>query len=186
MNKIVVEKYNTEWKKEFQTAAMFYTKLLKDIDCEVVHVGSTSVEGLWAKPILDIDIIVNDSEDCNNVISLLESVGYTHIGNVGIEGREAFKYSENNKNIIWMDHHLYVCLKGNENLKNHLLLQKHLRSNKESIDKYSKLKIELAKKYPYDIDSYVDGKTDLITMFLELEGMSSEELNRIESANKIE
>ncbi len=98
MNKIVVEKYNAEWKKEFQTATTFYTKLLKDIDCEVVHVGSTSVEGLWAKPILDIDIIVNDSEDCDNVIYLLESVGYTHIGNVGIEGREAFKYSKNNKN----------------------------------------------------------------------------------------
>ncbi len=84
-----------------------------------------------------------------------------------------------------MKHHLYVCLKGNENLKNHLLLQKHLRGNKESIDKYSKLKLKLAKKYPYDIDAYVDGKTDLITMFLELEGMSSEELNRIESANKV-
>jgi GrpB-like predicted nucleotidyltransferase (UPF0157 family) len=127
---------------------------------------------------------VTDSEDCNNVISLLESIGYTHIGNGRIEGREAFEYSEDNENIIWMEHHLYLCIKGNENLTNHLLLQKHLRCNEESKDKYSKLKIELAKKYPYDIDSYVDAKTDLITMFLELERMSSEELNRIECANK--
>jgi GrpB-like predicted nucleotidyltransferase (UPF0157 family) len=124
-----------------------------------VHVESTSVEGLWAKLILDIDMIVNDSEDCNNVISLLKSIGYTHIGNGRIEGREAFEYSENNKNIIWMEHHLYLCLKGNESLRNHLLLQKHLRCNQESIFTYSKLKLDLAKKYPYDIDSYVEGKT---------------------------
>jgi GrpB-like predicted nucleotidyltransferase (UPF0157 family) len=185
MNKIIVEKYNPEWKEEFQIAKTFYMEILKDINCEVVHVGSTSVKGVWAKPILDIDIIVNNSEDCNNVIFLLESVGYTHIGNVGIEGREAFKYSGNNKYIVWMEHNLYVCLKGNENLRNHLLLQKHLQSNKKSADKYSKLKRELAKKYPYDIDSYVDGKTDLINSFLEVEGMSSDELKRIESVNKV-
>jgi len=54
------------------------------IDVGIEHVGSTSVEGLWAKPILDIDIIVQSIEDSQKAITLLESVGYRHIGNLGV------------------------------------------------------------------------------------------------------
>jgi len=158
--------------------------LLKAVDSEVVHVGSTSVEGLWAKPILDIDIIVDNTYDSKRAIKLLENAGYTHIGNLGIEGREAFKYSDDNQNIRWMDHHLYVCIRGTENLRNHLLLQKHLRNNKEAVQKYSELKRELALKYPNDIDSYIENKTELITSFLKAEGMDLGALSIIESINK--
>lgn len=184
MKKILVEKYNSEWKHEFEKAKMFYEKLLSDIKVEIEHVGSTSVEGLWAKPILDIDIVVNDNIDKLRVIESLKSVGYIHLGNLGIEGREAFKYEKNNPNINWMEHHLYVCIKGCENLENHLLLRKHLRDNKEAVEAYSAIKRELAEKYPNDIDSYVDGKTDLITEFLKAEGMDSDEIDRIELINK--
>lgn len=186
MKKIRVEEYNPMWKLEFEKAKFFYEELLKEVDSEVVHVGSTSVEGLWAKPILDIDIIVNNAMDSEQVIELLESVGYSHIGNLGIEGREAFKYLDDNSHIKWMEHHLYVCIRGNENLRNHLLLQKHLRNNKNAVEEYSKLKCELAEKHPNDIDSYVDGKTELITSFLKAEGMDKDELERIESINKKE
>lgn len=184
MKKIVVEKYNSEWKNEFEKAKTFYKELLSDIEVSVEHVGSTSVEGLWAKPILDIDIVVNDNIDSLFAIERLKNVGYLHMGNLGIEGREAFNYEENNPNIKWMEHHLYVCIKGCENLENHLLLRKHLRDNKKAVEAYSAIKLELAKKYPHDMDSYVDGKTDLITGFLKAEGMNIDEINRIASINK--
>ncbi|MBS4538861.1 GrpB family protein [Clostridium sp. D2Q-11] len=183
MRKIVVEPYNPKWKEEFDKAKSFYEKLLKDINVEIEHVGSTSVEGLWAKPILDIDIIVRDEEDSKETIKLLESIGYNHIGNLGVEGREALRYNPDNPNINWMEHHLYVCMNGSENLINHLLLREHLRKNKESVKLYGELKQELADKYPNDIDSYIDGKTKLITTILESEGMKLEELERIEKIN---
>jgi len=186
MKEIKVEEYNQEWKLEFKKAKLFYEELLIDMALEIVHVGSTSIEGLWSKPILDIDIIVRDETMSKKVIKRLQSVGYIHQGNLGVEGREAFKYSKENCNLNWMAHHLYVCIKGNENLKNHLLLQKHLRKNKESVKKYSALKRELAKKYPNDIISYIDGKTELILSFLKAEGMNLEEISRIESVNKKE
>ncbi len=141
---------------------------------------------MWAKPILDIDIIVRNINERDAVINLLNEAGYTHVGNLGIEGREAFEYSEDNPYIKWIKHNLYVCIEGNDNVKNHLLLQKHLRNNKEAVEKYSLLKRELAKKYPNDIDSYVEGKTELITHFLKAEGMSPDVLHRIESINKKE
>lgn len=133
---------------------------------------------------MDIDIIVKNSEDSYKVIKLLEKVGYKHLGDLGIEGREAFSYEKDNPKITWMAHHLYVCLENCENLRNHLLLREHLRSNPSSVELYSQLKRDLADKYVDDIDSYVDGKTDLITSFLKKEGMESNELNRIEAINK--
>lgn len=152
---------------------------------KIEHVGSTSVEGMWAKPILDIDIIVKNEKDSKKVIEYLTNVDYTHVGNYGVEGREAFSYKEDNKHITWMAHHLYVCMDGCENLRNHLLLRNHLRKNKSAIESYSKIKQELEVKFPDDIDAYVDGKTDLITKFLKLEGMGMEVLKRITSINKI-
>lgn len=186
MKRIQVLAYNPKWKLEFEKAKTFYEKLLCGLASQVLHVGSTSVEGLWAKPILDIDIVVSNEAECNRAIKLLESVGYIHVGNLGIEGREAFKYTEDNKWIQWMEHHLYVCMSGCENLRNHLLLQKHLRSNSEAVEAYSELKRKLADQYPDDMDAYVDGKTELITGFLKAEGMESEELERIESINSKE
>ncbi len=185
MNKIVVEKYNKNWKKEFDKAKVFFKQLITDVEINIEHVGSTAVEGLYAKPILDIDIVVENSDDCLKVIKLLSSVGYIHIGNLGVEGREAFKYEEDNSHIKWMKHHLYVCIKDCENLKNHLLLRNHLRNNKDAVEAYSLLKCQLADKYPTDIDSYIDGKTDLITGFLKAEGMNTNELEQIEAINKI-
>jgi GrpB-like predicted nucleotidyltransferase (UPF0157 family) len=184
MKKIVVEEYNPEWKNEYKKARLFYERLFEGLDIEIIHVGSTSVEGLWAKPVLDIDIIVKNIHERDVVINLLNGVGYTHIGNLGIEGRDAFKYSEDNPHLKWMEHNLYVCIEGNDNVKNHVLLKKHLLNNSDDVEKYSLLKRELANKYPNDIDSYIEGKTELITHFLKMEGMSSEVLNRIESINK--
>ncbi|HKL42588.1 MAG TPA: GrpB family protein, partial [Clostridia bacterium] len=54
----------------------------------------------------------------------------------------------------------------------------------EAVQKYSQLKLELAKKFPNDIDRYIDGKTDLINSFLKKEGMSLEGLEAIQRINK--
>jgi len=182
--KITVVPYEKRWKEEFKKAYNFYSELLEGLDVSIEHVGSTSVEGLRAKPILDIDIIVPNSQVCLEVIEKLTSVGYEHTGNLGVEGREAFRYSEDNEYIHWMKHHLYVCIEGSENLVNHLLLRNHLRNNKSAAEEYGKLKQELAEKYPNDIDAYVKGKTSFIINILEKEGMDKEALNRITRINK--
>jgi GrpB-like predicted nucleotidyltransferase (UPF0157 family) len=179
VRKIIVEPYNPTWKTEFEKAYTFYKKLLKNINIKIEHVGSTSVEGMWAKPTLDIDIIVKNTKDSKQVIERLIKVDYNHIGNFGVPGREALKYKEDNQYIKWMDHNLYVCIDGCENLENHLLLRNHLKNNEKAIKAYSKIKRDLAKRHPNDIDSYVDGKTTIITEFLKNEGMDIDELKRI-------
>jgi len=77
-----------------------------------------------------------------------------------------------------------VCIEGVESLKNHLLLRDYLKNNVEAVKEYSLLKYKLAKKYPEDINAYVEGKTALITSFLAKAGMNNDELERITAANK--
>jgi GrpB-like predicted nucleotidyltransferase (UPF0157 family) len=79
---------------------------------------------------------------------------------------------------------LYVCLRNCNNLKNHLLLRDYLRNNPKAVKAYSELKCSLANKYPYDIDLYVEGKTSLITSFLEACGMDCDVLKNIVEINK--
>tara|TARA_Y100000588_G_scaffold325617_1_gene359500 strand:- start:220 stop:783 length:564 start_codon:yes stop_codon:yes gene_type:complete len=184
LREIKVVPYNPTWQTEFEKAKAFYTKLLAGLDVQIEHVGSTSVIGLHAKPILDIDLIVPDSTMSEKVVKCLETVGYVHQGNMGIEGREAMKYDKDNNSFDWMEHHLYVILSGCESLENHMMLRRHLRNNPDAVKAYSQLKIDLAQAHTNDIDSYVEGKSELIRSFLEKEGMNVKALDRIESANK--
>lgn len=124
---------------------------------DIQHVGSTSVPGLCAKPIIDIDIIVADRAKLASVATALQDISYRHLGDLGIPGREAFKADDHA-----ITHHLYACLADSPALKNHLTLRDHLRSHPTDREAYGALKRELARKFPHDIDSYIAGKTAFI------------------------
>jgi len=186
---IVIEDYNPQWAQDFSALKAIYEKQLAKIDCQIIHVGSTSVEGLAAKPIIDVDIVVKTPEDVQRCIPLLEQLGYVHAGQRGIAGREAFDRTDecvpyNKEGQKWRDHHLYVCLEGIVALRNHLKLKAFLQSHPESVKAYSELKKELAKQYPHDIDAYIRGKTDLIVEFLKQAGMEKGVLEDIKSQNQ--
>ncbi len=125
---------------------------------EIEHVGSTSVVGLPAKPIIDIDAVVK-SGDVEKTIRALEHIGYIHEGNLGIEGREAFAY-EGKEHL--QAHHLYVCPEDSEELKRHLAFREYLRKNQVAREKYGSIKLEAAKLYPDDIEKYIEYKSPII------------------------
>lgn len=185
MKTIKVVPYDPIWKTEFERAELFYSKLLEGLEVTIEHVGSTSVVGLWAKPILDIDLIVKDQEASKTVIERLESVGYQHVGNLGVEGREVMKPVQLAEEIDWMTHHLYVCMEESEHVTNHLLLRKHLRNNNEAVVAYSDIKRKLADAHPHDINAYIDGKTELVIGILRKEGMDEASIQKIMGINKL-
>lgn len=142
------------------------------------HVGSTSVPGLAAKPIIDIDVIYDKPENLPQIIKALESVGYRYEGNKGIEGRESFKASEGS-----IKQHFYVCKVGTLGLKNHLTLRDHLRSNPQDRDEYEKLKIEIAHLYQTAPEEYMEAKTSFILKILKKYSLTEDELKQIEAVN---
>lgn len=176
---IEVCEYSLQWKQNFELLKSQIWPAISDYADRIEHVGSTSVEGLWAKPVIDLDIVVKSKELFNGVIQGLESIGYAHRGNLGIEGREAFK-----KENPAFKHNLYACDEDCLAFRNHIVLRDHLRKYPDDRDKYSKLKQELAVKFPNDIDSYIDGKTDFILSILNQYEIQSDDLAAIEMANK--
>jgi GrpB-like predicted nucleotidyltransferase (UPF0157 family) len=188
-NTIVVVPYSDSWAITFQQLATVLNNRLKDFIISIEHVGSTSVPGLAAKPIIDLDILIKDKSQSQQVISILGELGYTHRGDLGIPGREAF-FRDSDQTPIdgagtqWPAHHLYVCLEDSMSLKNHLRFRDFLRAHPETALQYGALKSALAAKYPNDIDNYVEGKTAFITAVLAQTGFDQDILNNITLQNK--
>lgn len=155
---IVVVPYDETWSVEFEKIKNEILPFIKDIILAIEHVGSTSVKGLYAKPIIDINIVI-ERNMLPAIIQRLAQLGYTHEGNLGIEDREVFKYTDK---IHLMKHHLYVCPKDSEELKRQIVFRDYLRLHPEDCEKYSNIKIEMAKKFPHDIDNYIKGKEPVI------------------------
>lgn len=188
MRKIKVEDYNPKWAHAFNELK---EALLSHIspNLQVEHVGSTSVPGLAAKPIIDIDIVIKTKGELLDLIAALEELGYIYQGNLGIEGREAFKRSLNDVPLLkehhskWAPHHLYVVYESSNAYKNHIALKNYLMSNEAAVKEYSDLKKALAHKYPHDIDSYIREKTPFITRVLKSLGFEDDAIDSITEAN---
>jgi GrpB-like predicted nucleotidyltransferase (UPF0157 family) len=155
--------YDQEWKKEFEKIRNMINSYIGDLILKIEHVGSTSVEGLMAKPIIDIDVVIDSYDLLPNIIERLEKEGYEHEGNLGIEGREAFKRTYDDE---FMDYHLYVCPKDGKGYLEHIAFRDYLRKNKKAKKEYGDLKYRLAKIYRNDVDSYCNKKTEFIENIL--------------------
>ncbi|MBQ9777502.1 MAG: GrpB family protein, partial [Clostridia bacterium] len=109
--KVVVLPYDVAWQSALKKIKGEIEEAIGDLIIGIEHVGSTSVEGMSAKPCIDIDVIIKDYSAFVAVVDGLKAIGYIHEGDLGIKDREAFKYS--GKEHLLM-HHLYVCPKYSE------------------------------------------------------------------------
>ena len=157
--KVVVLPYDRIWKSDFEEIKREIEGAIGDLIVGIEHVGSTSVEGLSAKPIIDIDVIIKDYSMLDAVVRRLEAIGYIHEGNLGIKDREAFKYSDKPH---LQQHHLYVCPQQSEELHRHITFRDFLRSNPEAVKKYGAVKEKAAQLFPNDIAKYIEYKSSCI------------------------
>lgn len=179
MRKIAVVDYDPAWAATFDSLRARIWPVVSDIALAIEHLGSTSVPGLAAKPVIDMVVVVPSPDAIPLAIERLATLGYVHRGNLGIEGREAFRCPSG-----LPAHHLYLCPAGSLGLLNPLAVRDYLRIHPDVARAYDDLKKSLALKYPDDIDSYIDGKTDLILGILREVGFSSEQLAAIERMNR--
>ena len=156
--RVVVEKWNPKWKYEYETIVASLGKDIIYNSIKIEHVGSTSVEGLSAKPVIDLDIVI-EKDKFAIIKELLNKKGYEYEGDLGIEGREAFSYSGKEE---LMTHHLYVCPKNSKELFKHITFRNFLKNNPALAAEYSKVKEQAAVLYPDDIDKYMEFKSEII------------------------
>lgn len=166
---MVVVEYNKEWPQDFLKIKAELQKAIT-VMSNIQHVGSTSIPGMKAKPIIDIDVGLENWDDFEAVKTALAKIGYEHEGDRGITGREAFcrNGKVHNEILDSIDHHLYVCSVDNEEYKRHILFRDYLRKHTESRDRYNQIKAEiLAKVGPENRAGYVQMKEDEYRDFFE-------------------
>jgi GrpB-like predicted nucleotidyltransferase (UPF0157 family) len=154
--------HDEHWHQLFAVEKALLQKAIGEFVVAVEHVGSTSVCGIAAKPILDIVVAISDKANGENCIAPLENLGYTYRGENGIAGRFYFV-----KGAPARTHHLHMLLADSLELRNHLFFRDYLRANPESAAEYDKLKRDLANKYGNDRDAYLDGKAAFVESILQ-------------------
>jgi len=180
MRRIIVVEYDPAWPATFDDLRARVWTVVGDLALAIEHMGSTSVPGLAAKPIIDMTVVLPSADDVPQAIERLATLGYVHRGNLGIEGREVFSSL-----LDLPAHHLYVCPAGSLGLLNPLAVRDYLRTHPEVARAYGDLKKSLAAEFPHDIDSYVSGKTDFILSILREVGFASDQLEAIEQENRV-
>ena len=166
--RVVVLPYDAKWKSDFEIIKQEIEKAIGHFIIGVEHVGSTSVEGLSAKPCIDIDVIIKDYSVFDEVVDQLEVIGYIHEGNLGIKDREAFKYL--NKPHL-QTHHLYVCPQNSKELHRHITFRDFLKNTPEAAKKYGAVKEEAALLFPDDIEKYIAHKAPCIEELYKMCGL---------------
>ena len=166
--KVMVLPYDPAWKDAFEEIKGEIEAALGDLILGIEHIGSTSVEGLSAKPCIDVDVIIEDYSVFADVVRKLEAIGYFHEGDLGIRDREAFRYSDKPH---LLTHHLYVCPRHSRELHRHLTFRDFLRSHPEAAKQYGQVKERAAQLFPEDIDNYIAYKFPCIARLYELCGL---------------
>lgn len=154
--------YNDNWPKEFETIKQRLESVLINLYKEIHHVGSTSVKGLGAKPIIDIDIEYEEEAHLKHIIKILEHNNYQYQGEKGIKNRHAFRYLKSDL----YEHHLYAIQSGEAELLKHLKFRDTLRRIPIFRTKYQDLKQALIKQNNKDREFYTNSKTTLINQIM--------------------
>lgn len=125
---------------------------------EIYHIGSTSIPGMAAKPIIDMLMVVKDIQRIDEYNPIMSQMGYHPKGENGIEGRRFFYKGSD----LVHTSHLHVFQTGSAEIKRHLNFRDFLIAHPEEARQYALLKIQLSKQYPKDIDAYQEGKNGFI------------------------
>jgi len=162
--KLTLSEYQADWLSQFEAIR---DRLLDHLNrqlpgnpWQIEHVGSTSVPGLAAKPILDIDIFIPPAVEFESVIEALAVAGYEHRGDQGIAGRAAFRYQ--NPDSPLPAHHLYAGRADAKEMRRHVAFRDYLRDNAKAAAAYAQVKKDLAAKYPWDRDRYSTEKSPFV------------------------
>lgn len=158
---ITIVGYDPEWPRKFQQHAVIIKKALGDIALQIEHIGSTSVPGLAAKPIIDVLVVVADSGDEDTYLTQLERVGYV------LRVREPNFHEHRMMRTPEKDVHIHIFSSGSLEVERYLLFRNELRKYPEVRNRYEVVKRELATKAWSDMNAYADAKTKVIEDIIE-------------------
>lgn len=159
---VKLEKHRQSWRQKYKEEVSRLQSILGEKAYGFEHIGSTAIDGIKAKPVIDM-IAVVDLEKADSIVSTLEENGYEHRPNGDLEDRIFLaKGPEKNRT-----HYLSLTEKGSEFYKRTTAFRDYLNAHPGTAEKYSQLKEELAEKYPNNRDRYTEEKGEFIEKIVE-------------------
>lgn len=167
LNYIIIVEYRPEWKEMYKKEAALIKDILGEELQDIHHIGSTSVEGLAAKPVIDIMPVVKEIEKIDAYNGRFEALGYECMGEYGIPGRRFYRKGGDDRT-----HHIHIFGEANAyDIKRHMAVRDYLRCHKDAAKAYGEIKASQAKLHPGDIEGYCAGK-DAFVKQLEQDAVS--------------
>jgi GrpB-like predicted nucleotidyltransferase (UPF0157 family) len=158
--KVSVAEYCPEWREMFEEEKHLLQAVLGEGSSEIEHIGSTAVNGLAAKPVIDIMIGLPDFSVADKLVPKIETLSYEYMNKY--EDEMPFRrYFAKNLNGI-RTHQIHMVETGSEFWGRHLLFRDYLRQNPEIANDYAALKKQLAKREWADVNEYADAKSEFI------------------------
>jgi GrpB-like predicted nucleotidyltransferase (UPF0157 family) len=161
---VKLEPHTKQWQQLFAEEAARIREAVGEYVLAIEHVGSTSIGGIAAKPIIDMAVSVKKLAEGERCVAPLENIGYEYRGEHGIAGRFYFVKGEPRT------HHLHMVLATSDFWRSHLLFRDYLRAHPDTAKEYEDLKLELARKCANDRKAYQRGKSDFIENILRVAG----------------
>lgn len=151
---ITVLNYDPEWPLKYERERKAIAEILDGNGISIYHIGSTSVPGLAAKPIIDMMAVVRSLEKVDDARGKFSELGYECLGEFGIAGRRYFRKGGDERT-----HQIHIFQADDwNNIERHLAFRDYMRTHEKERAEYAKIKTALAQRFPYDIDGYCDGK----------------------------
>jgi GrpB-like predicted nucleotidyltransferase (UPF0157 family) len=154
MRNIRIVPYDPAWPAAFEAEAAVLSAIFGAGLVAIHHIGSTSVPGLPAKPVIDMMPLVRDIASIEGYLPALLAAGYESWGEYGIPGRRFFTRGGDEQRT----HNVHVFQWDGDHVQRHLDVRDYLRAHPAEAQAYAALKAALAERFPQDINGYMDGK----------------------------
>jgi len=151
--------HDPKWRQEFQQEAARVSAAAGSNVVAVHHMGSTAIPAIYAKPVIDLLLVVRDLAALDEKQPMMEALGYEARGEYGIPGRRFFRRDNERGD---RTHQIHAFEDGSPQIARHLAFRDYMTTRPETAQQYSDLKRELAAKHPNDIEAYMDGKDEFI------------------------
>ncbi|MCI8284206.1 MAG: GNAT family N-acetyltransferase [Firmicutes bacterium] len=160
---IMLTEHQQCWEEFYEDELAVLKKALPEKQIvRIEHIGSTAVNGIWAKPIIDIIVEIVYGSDFENIRKILEDIGYICMRKR--EQRLSFNKGYTENGFADKVYHLHLRYAGDND---ELYFRDFLKDNPNTAKEYEKLKLELWRKYEYDRDAYTDAKREFVTDYTE-------------------
>lgn len=162
VGEVRLEKWNPRWREDFEIEKQNLLKIFGLLALDIQHIGSTSVDQLDAKPIIDIAVGLENLSEFEKVRKIFDQLPQYSIKIDNDSGEILIrKGPENNRT-----HFIHVMESKGQRMKDSLKFRDTLRSSPQIRDEYCKLKYLLAGQYPNDRESYTANKSTFIKQVL--------------------